>query len=97
MIRVNTKFEHYINMQLIFSLLILSAQSRNSIRGPDPSCESQEESTLCETDCEDEHIECLKECDSDTTCTSDCTRKFSDCIELCPCLGIIFISFSVIR
>ena len=83
-------------MQLIFSLIILNAQSRNSVRGPNPDCESQEESTLCETDCENEHVECLKECDSDTTCTSDCTRKFSDCIELCPCLGILFILFNTL-
>ena len=87
--RVNKNFEHYINMQLFLTLFVLSTESRNSIRGPDSNCESEEESTLCQTDCEDEQIECLKECMSDTACTSDCTRQFSNCIEVCPCLGIL--------
>ena len=76
-------------MRFIVPLTIGTCQSRLH-RGPNPDCESTDELALCEYDCEESHIDCLKSCDGEPHCSSDCTRSFSDCIDNCPCLGIIF-------
>jgi len=66
--------------------MTLAATKMTSVIAMDTSmCPDADLGLACQKKCDQDLIDCVLECDSDSACISNCTRDEKECIYSCPC------------
>merc|ERR1719394_671364 len=66
-------------------LVILKLTRASESNFVDPNCPDYDLSLICTGKCDDQYLQCISSCGSDSNCLMDCNRDSVACSGSCPC------------